>query len=298
MNGSKNKARLVLMPCLFGSTYVTAVEVNLQPRLNTGPMYYEFEQEAQFKFIVPDPENNPTGVVAFGPSSKVSFSDVMPFVGGGATLFIERFFIDAYAQAAFDGEDQDTLQRVPSIFNNDFENRQISRKWDRQEYSFSAGYALTDSFALFAGYRFSRTDFEDRTTVFDIGSQETSVEDISLDYEQDGPFIGGSYQVPVNQGKYLDGSIGLNLGIAFVDGKIKQTLNGEGLEDITGDTVGVTLGLAWKGRITNRWSYLIGVDGYRFEFEADQTVSDPGDIQGADFSETVVRGTFGLSYLF
>lgn len=289
---------LYLLALSLPATYLlcgsaSALDIGIEPRLNTGLMHYEFEQQASFRFTVPDPENNPAGVQAFGPSSKISFSDVMPFVGGGVTAFLNRFFVDVYAQAAFDGEDTDTLQRA-EFFSNVFENRKINRKWDRQEYSFSAGYAVTDNIAIFAGYRKSETDFEDRTAIFDIGTQTTEVVDIDVDYEQDGPFVGGAFQLPLEQG-FLSGALSVNLGIAFIDGEGEQDVEGGFSNDFGGDTVGLTAGFSWKGLITDKLRYTIGVDGYRYEFDADNSSED---FQGADFSETILRGTVGLSYAF
>jgi hypothetical protein len=216
----------------------------------------------------------------------------MPFVGGGATAFLDRFFVDVYAQAAYDGEDTDTLQNA-QIFSNDFQNRKIDREWDRQEYSISGGYAVTDNVAIFAGYRLSETNFEDRTTIFDIGTQSTSFADIDVDYEQEGPFVGGTFQVPVEQG-FLVGAMSANLGIAFVDGEVKQDVRGGPSASFEGDTVGLTVGFSWKGLITDNLRYTVGIDGYRYEFDADESE----DFQGADFSETIIRGTVGLSYAF
>lgn len=272
---------------------VSALDFHVEPRLNTGAMYYEFEQQAAFSFTVPDPVNNPTGVNTRGASSKVSFSDVMPFVGGGATVFLDRFFVDAYAQAAFNGKDTDTLQQA-EFFTNVFENREITREWDRQEYSFSAGYAITDNIAVFAGYRRSETDFEDSTVIFDIGTQTSTPVDITVDYVQDGPFVGGNFQIPIEQG-FLVGALAVNLGLAFMEGEGEQQIAGDGTFTFEGDTVGLTAGLAWRGSITDQLGYTLGVDGYRYDFDADNTEEG---FEAADFSETVIRGTVGLSYLF
>lgn len=284
----------ILLAILSSLQSVNAVEFRIQPRLDVGLMYYEFEQEGLFKFTVPDPQNNPTYVVTEGPLSKVSFSDTMPVISGGLTAHANRFFLDVYFQKAFSGEDTATLQKV-SVFSNTFQNREIKRKWDREEYAISVGYGVTNNLAVFAGYRQSNSDFDDSTAIYELGSQgfqPPRVVDIDIEYEQSGPFLGAAYQWSINKGGFLNGALTLNLGMAFIEGQVEQTVNGKRDLNIKGDTVGLTTGVSWKSSITDRLKYSLSINGYQYEFDTHNSS------KGADFSETVIRTSVGLSYLF
>lgn len=272
-----------------------ALDLAVQPRLNTGLMYYDFEQEDLFRLV--QLGDDIAVIRPFGPSSGISFSDTMPFIGGGATVFFDRFFVDAYVQKAFDGEDEDTQERITIFPSNEFLSNRISREWDRHEYSISAGYAVTDNFALFVGYKRSDTEFDEMNVLTNRGTGEVNTFDSNLDYEQDGPFIGGNYGWRIRE----TGTLALNLGVAFVDGEIKTTSPGGDTPKITGDTVGLTVGLSWTAPlpILENFNYTVGVDGYNYDFEADEVdATDDAAFQGADFSETVIRATAGVSYAF
>jgi hypothetical protein len=281
-------AILALLPtvCLFAPGTASALDFNVQPRLTGGLMYYEFEQDAVFSF-------NESSL--FGPLGSRALSDVMPFVGGGATFFSNKFFLDVYAQGAFSGQDE-SIQQSGDLINQTLTEVQSDSDWDRQEYAASVGYAVTDNFALFAGYRVSDTEFDLVNSVTRIqlpGNVASPVPSFTqtLDYEQDGPFLGGSYSW-----RYGDtGSLRLNLGIAFVSGDLQASPQA-GTGRVEGDTVGTTLGLAWTAPlpVLESLNYTVGVDGYQFSFEGDDTEG----IDVADFSETIVRASAGVSYLF
>ncbi|MDQ3731889.1 MAG: hypothetical protein M3329_08045, partial [Pseudomonadota bacterium] len=73
---------------------------------------------------------------------------------------------------------------------------------------------------------------------------------------------------------------------------------------VTGDTVGVTAGVTWVGNLleetgrglfTNGLNYTVGVDGYSYNFDQDNV---PGEVSGDEISETVIRGSVGLSVPF
>ncbi len=75
-----------------------ALDLRVQPRFKTGIQYYEFEQPAFSSDQ--DPDNKFQNM-----QSSIEFSDWLPFVSGGTTLFIDRFFVDVDVQYLFDGRD-------------------------------------------------------------------------------------------------------------------------------------------------------------------------------------------------
>jgi hypothetical protein len=254
-------------------------------------MYYETTQDPVFSVLG-------SGGEVFGrPSSEFNVSDIMPFIGGGATLFVNRFFVDAYVQRAFSGDDQSTFDTLlfdaPDV-GDIVTRQQLEDEWERDEYSISAGYAVTDNFSLFAGYRHAETEFDEKGSVtgFPLGENVPIGPDIpinrTLNFENDGPFVGGRYGWRIGD----LGIVGLNLGIALVDGEFTE----QNVPTTKGDTLGTTVGLSWTAPLPafEGFNYLISIDGYQYSFEAD----DPPGVDLPDFSENVVRASAGVSYLF
>ncbi len=252
----------ILPACLmFAPSTASALDVAVQPRINTGAMNYELDVEDTF-----------------------DVNDTLPFVGGGATAFVERFYVDLYAQGAFAGSDELRQLQGENIFAG------VDIEWDRAEYSAAVGYAVTDKLSVFAGYRSSNMEFDLPNRKF-------------FDYENDGPFLGGNYGLPVSANEWLRGTLFLNLAVARFDGEI--TFNPDAaIPDVTGDTIGFTAGVTWAGSLlegngrglfANGLNYTVGVDGYSYNFDQDNV---PGDVSGDEISETVIRGSAGLSVPF
>lgn len=63
--------------------------------------------------------------------------------------------------------------------------------------------------------------------------------------------------------------------------------------DTKGDALGFTLGVGWRGTTAvEGLSYFMGVSGYRYEFEADDSPDQ------SDINETAILYKAGLSYAF
>lgn len=264
------------MVSLSAPSTASALDFTIRPRINSGVTYYDFEL------------SNPDDASFAG-------NDILPFIGGGASVIVDRFYIDVYAQAAFSGSADNSFP-VEVLGAN-------TTDWDRAEYSLSVGYSVTDSLVVFAGYRRSDTEFDTEFIAVRSGLF-TATGLITVDNEQDGPFLGANYGWRIEKGELLDGTLALNLSAAFLDGEISGSVSGPGrtvdLTTVTGDTVGITAGLTWlsklieptgEGLFANGLNYTIGIDGYTYNFEDD---TDEGD----EFSETVVRGSVGLSIPF
>jgi len=239
-------------------------------------------------------------------------------VGGGATLFANRFFFDVYLQNAFSGSDSASNPLESSEFDQDLSlpviNNIINSKFDREEYSLSIGYAVGSEWALFVGYRASKTSFndtigfaEDLVLQTDVGSFPATITGSgkrSNDFKQDGYFLGGAYAFIIGEHAVVT----FNAALAVLDGKYDSrgdmditaattTENPTSTEsvsvgfDFDGDTAGLNLGVTWKGRIAESLGYSLGVNGYSYNFDAKEK-----DV--ADLSESVLRFSGGLSYQF
>jgi len=283
----------------------SALDLVIEPRVQAGLMNYQFEQKTVTK--------------ANGDKDHgFELLSNMQFVGVGATLFANSFFLDVYAQKAFSGSDtatreedrkvNDTVLRLNYVVDSDIE---------RDEYSMSVGYALGSRWVVFGGYRNAKTRFtnterlryEIATNVFYV-AQST----FSPSFKQNGFFLGGTYALPVGKRSVVT----FNLALAALDGKYDsrrtEKVKGvdsegnvltdsdgeiEGFEDVgafhNGDTLGLNLGASWKGRIGERIGYSFGANGYNYDFE--NKSSEEGQFQ-ADLSENVLRFSAGLSYQF
>jgi len=285
----------LLVVWLFTFNSACAFDINVQPRVTTGIIDYTVEF---------DPSSSTQGV-------EFTFKDEMPFVGIGTTFFAGRFYLDLYAQKSIEGKDGFSTQvyrspEPPAIPSHSFINFDTIVKFDRSDFTISAGYSLTDNLSLFLGYRLGRSELEadGRATIYlvDDGTItgvpglvlfDEQIGSIDFDYENHGPFLGSAFGW-----KFEDkGSLSFNIAIAYLKGENEQSgdlvspISGPGNLDLetSGDSLGISLGVAWRGHITERLGYSFSIDGHKFDFEADNA-------EQPDFSEMLYTIKIGLSY--
>ncbi|MCP5420252.1 MAG: hypothetical protein H6969_07170 [Gammaproteobacteria bacterium] len=298
----------LLAPSLAG-----AVDFAFQPRLEGGFMYYEFESQPATLTVF---DNN--GLVASSSSvSGFKFNDVMPMLGAGFTVFADRFFFDISGQKAFNGSDSDDFNSFIFGTGNSLipvldTSLNLDADFDRYEYAISAGYAVTDSWSVFAGYKYAKSKFDvDRVGTIDLfqpvgPTLATYSDEFEFAFKQDGPFIGTTYGWQINQGA-MKGLLSANIAVAFLDGEIKDQkvknavaeLDGvqvpfedQSISPFKGDTVGFTFGVGWKGFTpVEGLTYSLGINGYQYDFSADEKGV-------SDVKETQINFRAGISYTF
>ena len=307
---------------------VSAFEVTLQPRFKTGVLYYEYEQKA-FQSVPRDPEGlfpNSTG--------ELNFSDVLPFVGGGLTIFADRFFVDFSIQHAFDGEDSDSFRNSSFVTANEvvpadvvITNDQLQdTEFDRTEGAISVGYRISKHIGLYVGYLKAETDFDTNISggiasfqaadltpnPFLTGSIRGKL-DQQLKY--DGPFLGTTLTMNVNNG-FLVGVLSGNASVAFLDGEVDLKFSDVFITDQFGTTSPIDLqGLQQEvGRgFTNlkgdtvaltlgfTWTGITSVAGLTYSVGATgyryDFDSDDSNL-APDFAETQLRFDVGVAYAF
>jgi hypothetical protein len=324
-----NKSFVVLATMASVTPQVAeAVQYAFQPRIEAGAMYYQYQQDA-FTELTSDTESLfpglPDNRVGFASQSGLKFNDVLPFVSGGGTAFIDQFYFDLSVQYADNGEDTAQTRRAEFFTaDNDpggafqtTEKNSWDSDFDRIDIGISLGYVVTENFTVYAGYKYAKTDFDiKRSGDFrldrcgDESSPEgippgcvtapspfsfTFTEDAELEFEQDGPFVGASFGTEIGPGT-LTG----NFAVAFLDATVKERSSngvkdsGEPLDPIKmkfdGDTIGLSAGISWWGPTPiEDLRYLLAIDGYRYSY-------DGGENQ--DFSEELVRLKVGLAYTF
>ncbi|MCK5830512.1 MAG: hypothetical protein KAH20_09440 [Methylococcales bacterium] len=306
---------LITITVFFGSAY--AVDLRIQPRFKTGIQFYEFRLEEHEELEARDPRKTlPTK------QSSIEFNDWLPFVSGGGTLFVDRFFVDFDAQYLFGGEassqfNSQTFSKggrdlpFDTFFVN---NGKVQADFNRFELSISAGFEIFDNLVLFGGYKYAKTNFTSAVignitatpaySEFIIPRLTGSTQgDVEIDFDFKGSFVGLNYSWPI-QKSFLDGGLSFNFAVAFLDSHTKLDLTnlkvksasgemttldveGNNFFALDGDTQGYSFGVNWQGLTAfNGLTYLMGVTGYRYDFS------------GSDTNENRVRLDFGLAYAF
>ena len=252
-------------------------------------------------------------------TSSLKFSDTLPSVSAGLTILVDDFFFDVSTQQTFTGSFSDssviTIETldggIRSTANSNFE-----MDFDRQEYSISVGYGISDSAVVFAGYRWSHSNLDDVTASDPIivenrldGSVITGIFTTvaDYDYDYDGPSIGGAYQLNFDN-RPFQGALVASVAVGFFDGELDVSSDtatieindgselpagsAEEIYETRGDTVGLRFGLGWRGLTSiENLSYSLDIDGYSYDFDAE-------DAGKADFAETVINVKAGLTYRF
>jgi hypothetical protein len=256
----------------------------------------------------------PQGYVSTG---KLTFADTLPTFGGGLTLFANRFFLDFSAQTMFNGSvtasntivgaSPGTLTTVATNYKSDDMNR--------NEYALSLGYAFTQSSSIYAGYKWSRSYFNNVTgtgpaqiqvgNAFEQNAAFFTTADYAFKYN--GPFVGATTGWQIETGGF-QGRLALNAAVAFLQGDLQATSdvaylslgNGQPVDfgspsqvfDTSGNSVGVLIGLSWLGQTSIKGlSYTAGVSGYKYDFSANNKGK-------ADIGESLIQFKLGVAYAF
>ncbi len=273
-------------------------DLEIRPYVTTGVMDYKYKRDTK---LLPVPGAPQT-------SSGDETKDSLLFVGIGASAFFGNFFVDLSFQKSNEGEDdhnQSIFGVEENVFGSDLDNPFISeevstREFEREELSLSLGYVVTDRLGIFAGYRQNNTDFRDsggrvESSVFRPTVPISLVTD--FEFEQKGLFVGATYVWPFETDSWFNGALSIDLGVAFLDGdqRIKNTetvtINGSTNVydfDYAGEAIGLNLGLAWAGPLTERLSYAFGVDGYDYSYE--------GTGESSDFTDRMFRYSLSIAY--
>lgn len=232
--------------------------------------------------------------------SGTRLESVLPFAGGGITIFENQFFFDLYLQKAFSGSDETAIFYEDDSGSSSTRNRKINSDFERDEFSVSVGYAVGNQGALFIGYRRSKINFIDTFTYTKITDNNPNYTENGIrdtDFKQSGYFLGGAYLLPIGEHT----AITLNAAVAFLDGEFDyrvhsveaSSIDGPVKQDdsatnLGGDTAGLNLGIAWKGRMFESVDYTLGLDGYSYDFVF-KKLDKFESIESPEASESVIR---------
>jgi hypothetical protein len=311
----------LLTPSLANALNIGGLELGIRPRLEGGLMYYEYEQDATLSITDVGSANFSAG------ASKFEFKDTLPVVLGGVTFFIGRFFIELNAQKAFTGSDSDSQSRSLSFSDlagfsiSELRDTRLDADFDRTEYAISVGYAINERIAIFAGYKRTKTEFDNLKGSGNVKTRivssdlvplplEGSIEsDGNFGFEYDGPSVGVTYGLDVNK-DFFTGVLTFNFAAAFLNSEVELEEQGKVIYDdgvevpfendflSSGKTLGITFGLKWQGLIKqdlikqdDNIGYSINVNAYQYNFDAND-LNDPG------IKETAINFRVGIGYAF
>lgn len=229
--------------------------------------------------------------------ARINFESTMPILGVGATLVYKRFFLDGYVQKTSTAKDKATdTYDLPSSGTKKTATTDADYEFEREDYSASLGYRVTDRFIVFGGYRSGQTSYDEKATSFTSDPKDGKrVSSTSREFKAQGPFVGLSYSYPVSE----RGQLGFNVGYAKLDGEYTQTE----ADTPANSTSGLTYGINWKGSLYKNLSYGLSLDKYDYEFsELKYSSRDKNQVVVSNHTlsikDEILTFKFTLSYTF
>ena len=259
----------------LASTITNAQEWSLVPRLGVGVMDYSLDVPTRSITI------NGTPVTV----NEFKFDAELKFISIGATVLKDRFYVDVYGQISDNDNSAGTNEIVrDSNFVDFVEEQELNR---REDYSITFGYRVVDFANIYAGYRIGKTSFGRGT----LGT--------NFDFDEEGFFIGGSLLWPISD----VGVIAVNLAVAELDSDIDIDVTFEGSplppesfsDKASSSTTGISYGISWNSRLTDKLSYAISFDGHNYKFKDPN--GDNSEFTG-DVDEEIFTLRASLSYEF
>ena len=240
-----------------------ADEISFIPRTWIGVSDYSFYQSPR-KGAMPDGSDFP----------KVKFDATLLIAGFGLTSVYDRFFLDL----SYQDSSEETDSFTGANYFEKFEG-------DRRDYSTTLGMKILDyRGVIYVGYKNGKTSGRGNA-----GTQ--------LTFEEDGLFIGVSYGWIVAE----TGFLAINVAYADLDGNLKEVPGPRypsGLNlDADSEATGLSYGISWSAKISEKISYLINFDANDYTFnnlkDSTATKSLPDKVE-----ESIYTGKISITYHF
>ncbi len=297
----------IFLASLLTSPLVEAEETAIVflPRVTTGIMHYEYE--AGTKETLSEITDN------------LKFSKNLPFLGVGATMAFGKLFMDGYFQTTTTKNFNDNGTFAVAGSETDIVNVNYERntELERQDFALSFGSTIIDNVSVFVGYKHGNTSYDWTDQERDQTGKNVGTAFKENHFIAKGPFIGAAYNWQIG-----GGGLGFNFAVAKLDGEITtnrnhqpgdsdsiQLVGRERKEQVTSEAVGFKLGINWNAPITERLSYGISLDGFRYKFDTkrgifrDSLFSDDRaheilNLESYEVEETVYSLNLLLRYRF
>jgi len=270
--------------CCFAAQQAAAVDFNVIPRASVG---YE----------------NLSIDWASGPVTMADLNVNLATGTIGVTATLDKFYFDAYVAKSLEGSDDHTI-----AVDSDGILFTLPNEWDVDvvDYAFTAGYNVWKTLAVYAGWKGHTTNMDAATNIPAnwLGIQGLPAVpnainwDVELQYN--GPFIGASYGWQIGESNLLS----VNVAYAWMSGDLEMTLTSQWNPNIResmsangddGDASGLTLGVSWKGMITDALGYTVSADWYKYSFDG---FTVQGGTADQDIDEEAYSLRFTVSYAF
>lgn len=128
----------------------------------------------------------------------------------------------------------------------------------RDDLDLTLGYFLGSGFSGFIGYK--RADFEAISAVDSTTSEINS----KTKFIDDGPFIGVSYSLPLQ-----DSSFSFSFAYADMDGEIRRNTAVAG-QSTTGSTTGLSYFASWSKPVSESTTFIVSINAVRYDFDDEQ----------------------------
>jgi len=310
---------------LMGSSSSQEVSVGsgiiFQPRVWTGAM--NLKHTALNTTVVTE-NGKPSGSPF---TNNIDLESTMPVLGIGMAFSFKRFILDGYVQKTSSGKDETPVVNLEGGIEEgvDFsgtdltgadltgvdtrlfpKTQKTTYDVEREDYSISLGYQVTDRFVVFGGYRSGQTSYDQlvKTAILPLNGGITSetIDDrsTSFKFKASGPFLGLSYNYPISE----RGQLGFNVAYAQLDGEYGITEKGARETKMTNSTSGLTYGITWRGTLYKNLSYGLSLDKYDYEFSElkfSSSMSSDGSFIGnhtLSVKDEILTFKFTLSYAF
>ena len=254
---------ICVITLLLWSSACIPDELKLIPRAWLGVTDYHFKQGPR-KGAMPDGSDFPA----------VHFDAILYLTGIGLTGVYEPFYLDMSYQDSTDDHDSFSGASYYEKFTG-----------NRRDYSATFGLKILDSKgSLYIGYKNGKTSGK--------GHKGTK-----LTFTEDGFFVGANYAwVIANKGL-----LAINAAYAELDGNLEEIPGpvyprNLGM-DADSETDGLSYGISWTSKITEKWNYSISLDANDYDFKSlkDNSTTTP---LPEEIEERFYTAKFSLYYLF
>ena len=201
---------------------------------------------------------------------EVEFNVTFKMVGVGLTTVYDRFYVDLSYQDSSDESDTFGPEKLTG---------------DRRDYAATVGMRVLDNRGnVYVGYKNGKSEAS--------GNLGTD-----LTFEEDGFFIGASYGWVIADA----GMLSINAAYADLDGNLKEkpgpTYDPSLAMDADSEATGLSYGISWNGKISDKMGYSVSFDANDYEFDnlkdKSATIALPNKIE-----ETFYTGKVSISYRF
>lgn len=257
-----------------------------QPRVYVGYADYELKS-GNFTKIFENGEILERPVVIDSRNTKLQFSG--PIFGIGATVASGAFFGDLYYQSTPNEE-------ADAGYDDDLGNNIGAVNAQHDDWAISLGYMITEQWSVFAGYKSGNTEWDQIVTKINITERWDGR------FEQDGPFIGVSYSLPIEPGVLT-----FRAAYAYLNGTFERNtyIVGRDLNDnvkLDGNSNAYSLGLSWTQSLTENLGFSIGANYQNYDFDLSggrqNSQSERINFNNGSMTETLFTLNASLIYRF